>query len=92
MLEHAFKIQKNTPRKDRYNFITDFNEYILIEIIKIYPYLIKILPKDRLTNTIIKTALEIDGYVLEYIEDQTPELVEIALKSQPLAIKHSKLR
>ncbi|AGC02354.1 hypothetical protein H012_gp095 [Acanthamoeba polyphaga moumouvirus] len=81
---------KNTPKKDRFNFIKYFENDVIVRIIKVRPYIISVLPEEKQSDEIIRTALNANGYTLEYVINKRFEYIELALKNQPKAIKHIK--
>ncbi|BCS83650.1 hypothetical protein QLL95_gp0473 [Cotonvirus japonicus] len=91
ILEIIFKSKymTNVPRKDRFKFILDFDENVIAKIIHIKPYLLSIIPADKQTDKIIKTALHTDGYSLQYVVNKKDEYINIALENQPKAIKYT---
>lgn len=90
MLNIIFKseILKNIPKKARLAFINDYDEESLERIVSASPCIIQHLQRKKQTSIIIKSALSLDGYTLQYVHDKTPELIEIALNNQPLAKKY----
>ena len=90
MIENVHKQFKNDPKKNRYDFINDFSENVLIKIIKANPNLLRVLDKNKKTDKIIRTALENNGYSIQYVENQTDEYKKIALDNQPNAKKYFK--
>ncbi|AVL95197.1 hypothetical protein ma810 [Moumouvirus australiensis] len=90
ILNAVFKSRQlqNTPKKDRFNFIKYFENDVLLRIIKVRPFLISVLPEEKQSDEIIRTALNLNGYALEYVKNKRFEYVELALKNQPKAIKH----
>lgn len=92
MLMSIFKAEsnKNTPKKDRFDFIYDFNEDALIRILKVKCDLLRILPAHKQTDRLIREVLKTNGYALQHIINPTKEHIEIALLQQPNAIKYVK--
>ncbi|AGF84896.1 hypothetical protein QJ854_gp886 [Moumouvirus goulette] len=90
ILNTVFKSRhlENIPRKNRFDFIKYFENNALLKIIKTRPLLISVLPEEKQTDEIIKTALNLNGYSLEYVINKRYEYVQLALKNQPKAIKH----
>jgi hypothetical protein len=90
MLLYVHKQCIKLPRKNRFDFIRYFNNDKIVKILKVMPDLLRIIPAYRLNDLMIRSALETDGYVLQYVENQTHEYIEIALRSQPNAKKYIK--
>jgi acyl carrier protein len=92
VLNSIFKSKSNThiPKKERFNFIINFNEDALIRILKVRSNLLSILPLDKQTDKLIKEVLQSDGYALQYVINPSKEHIEIALDQQPKAIKYVK--
>jgi hypothetical protein len=88
LLKHVFTIQNKIPRVNRFKFISNFNEDSLLKIISVRPHLIGELSKDKQTDMLVKKALELDGYNIQHIKNKTEEYKNLALTSQPLAIKY----
>ena len=76
------------PRTNRYDFIFNFDEDVLVKIVKAMPNLLKILPQKRKTDRIIKTVLSEDGYSIQYVENKTKEYYDLAIKTSPGAEKY----
>lgn len=92
MLNSIFKAKFNihVPKKDRYNFIVNFNEDALIRIIKVKCSLLRILPEDKQTDRLIREILQFNGYALQHVINPTKEHIDIALLNEPKAIKYVK--
>jgi len=90
MLQSIYKQQILVPKKERFKFINYLDDEKVIKILKLMPLLLRVIEKSKLKDIMIKTALETDGYALQYVNDQTPEYIEIALKNQPKAQKYVK--
>lgn len=82
------KYMVNIPKKDRFKFILDFDDNIIMRIIKVKPYLLSIIPENRQSDEIVKQALTTNGYSLEYVINKKEEYIKIALENQPKAIKY----
>ena len=78
----------NVARNDRFKFVNYYDQSTLIRLVSQNPLLIKDLNKKNLTDDVIMVALQSDGYMLKYIENQNDKYVETALNSQPKAIKY----
>lgn len=85
-----FKSNRNIPKKDRFNFIINFEEDALIRIIKAKASILKILPVSKQTDKLIKEILQYNGYALEHVIDPTKEQINLALLQEPKAIKYVK--
>lgn len=83
---------RNVPRKDRFDFINSYNNETLLRLVKQCPMLIKSIDKHHLTDALIETVLNIDGFMLQYIDNQRPEWVKIALENEPRAIRFVKIK
>ena len=90
LLKYINKQFINLPKKDRFYFINSFNTDTIIKILKKYPYALRVINKKKLTDDMIKIALELNGYLLEYVDNQTKEYIDIAIKNQPKAVKYIK--
>jgi hypothetical protein len=88
MLMEVHKQNINVPRKDRFKFLNSYKENKICQILKIMPNLLRFIEQDKVTDTIIKTALETDGYTLQYIKNKTEEYINMALKNQPKAVMY----
>lgn len=88
ILNAIFKSRKNIPRKDRFNFILQYNDDILEKILVARPYLLQIIPFEKQTDKLIKAILTRDGYAIQYVLDKKEEYVKIALENEPKAIKY----
>ncbi len=90
LMMHIFRSKKmsSLPRIDRYNFIIDFDEDVLVKIVKAIPNVFRVLPQKRKTDKIIKTVLSEDGYCIQYVENKTKEYTDIAIKKSPGAKKY----
>ena len=93
VLQSVHKQRAKIAKKDRYDFINELDDNKIINILKIMPWLLQKIERNRLTYPMIRVALETNGYILEYVdkEDQTDEFIEIALKNQPEAKKYIKI-
>lgn len=92
MLFNIFKSKymKETPKKERFDFIIGYDEAALIRIIKVDTRLLRTLPENKQTDNLIKEILKQDGYALQYVISPTQEHFDIALQNQPNAIKYVK--
>lgn len=87
VLKYIFK-QQIIPRKERFDFVKKYSHTRILAILKARPSVIEIF--NVKTHDMIKTVLEVDGYILRKLtkEEQTKFLVKIALKTTPKAIKY----
>jgi len=81
---------RNVPKKDRFDFIRNFEEDALIRITKIKPSLLKVLSENKQTDRLIKEILQFNGYALQDVINPTKEHIDIALLQEPKAIKYVK--
>jgi len=77
------------PRKNRFDFVKSFNESDILRIIPSFPSIIKYLNPEQQTDTIIRKALNTDGYCYQYVINKCHDYLEIALTNQPKAIKYA---
>lgn len=82
------KCMVNIPKKNRFKFILDFDDNVIMKIIKAKPNLLSMIPENRQSDEIVKQALMTNGYNLEYVINKTEEHIKIALQNQPKAIKY----
>nr|WBF70214.1 hypothetical protein [Megavirus caiporensis] len=83
------KCMANIPKKDRFKFILDFDDNIIIKIIRAEPNLLSIIPENRQSDEIVKQALATNGWSLQYVINKKEEYVKIALENQPMAVKYA---
>lgn len=87
LMRLAFKSETGC-RKDRMRYINWYSEADILRLVKLNPHIIRVLNENKKTDRVIRTALEINGYALEYVNNQTEEYQRIALLSQPNAKKY----
>ena len=92
MLLEVHKQKRSEPRVSRFRFINNLPEDKICQILGVMPDLLMHLYPYNLTDKVVRTALETDGYTLQYIEAerQTPSLISLALCNQPRASKYVK--
>lgn len=94
MLQSVHKQCAKKARKERYDFINEFDDDKIITVLKIMPRLLLKIKHDRLTDQMIRVALERNGYILEYVIERIiqplliKDYIDIALKNQPEAKKY----
>lgn len=88
MLRKIFE-NSSCRRKERFDFINNFNEKALAKILTVRPHLLGIITKQ--TDYLIRTALKHNGYCFQNIHNKTIDYLRLALENQPLAIKYASL-
>jgi N-glycosylase/DNA lyase len=97
IMHYVFYVQPIKQRTKRFNFIVEAarkmspekrDEY-LSRVISVRRGILGCLTDDEQTETLIKTALKIDGYALRYIKNKKPEYIKLALEMEPKAVKYA---
>ncbi|AYV76412.1 MAG: hypothetical protein Terrestrivirus6_38 [Terrestrivirus sp.] len=70
IIDYVYESQPYIAKKDRFNFVSDFSEYILIKIVTMRPTILDLLTQEKQTEKIITAALNTNKFAAKYVKNK----------------------